>query len=217
MDFPADARPALIVRQDNMTPEQTARSYDKLAAHWNSDDFNRSNGIAQHRRAIAFAPGRGNAIDIGCGSSGRIIELLISEGFEVEGLDLSPEMLRLAKQRHPQVPFHLADICTWELPRKYDLISAWDSIWHAPLADHEAILGKLYNGLNQGGVLIFTSGGVDQAGEVTNPCMGQPMYHAALGIPRLLDLVSRLGCICRHFEYDQYPEMHLVLIVQKAG
>jgi SAM-dependent methyltransferase len=199
-----------------MTPQQTARCYDKLAAHWNSDEFNRTNGIAQHMRAFRFASRKGNAIDIGCGSSGRIIDLMISEGFDVEGLDISPEMVRMARQRHPEVVFHLADICNWEFPKRYEFISAWDSIWHAPLAEHEAILEKLCKGLSQGGILIFTSGGVDQPGEVTNPCMGQPLYHAALGISKLLEIVSGCGCICRHLEYDQHPELHLYLIVQRA-
>ena len=204
------------VRQDIMTPQQTAKSYDKLASHWNSDDFNRTNGIAQHKRAIRFASRKENAIDIGCGSSGRIIDLMISEGFDAEGLDISAEMIRLAQQRHPEVVFYLADICSWDFPKKYDLISAWDSIWHAPLAEHEAILKKLCRGLSQGGILIFTSGGVDQPGEVTNPFMEQPLYHAALGIPRLLEIVSECDCICRHLEYDQHPELHLYLIIQRA-
>lgn len=47
-------------------------------------------------------------------------------------------------------------------------------------------------------------------------CLGQPLYHAALGIPKILQLMDRFGCICRHLEYDQYPELHLYLIVQKA-
>jgi SAM-dependent methyltransferase len=199
-----------------MTPQQIAENYDKLASHWNSDEFNRTNGIAQHKRAIRFAPNKRNAIDIGCGSSGRIIDLMISEGFDAEGLDISTEMIRMAKQRHPDVVFHHADICSWHFPKKYDLISAWDSIWHAPLAEHEAILKKLCEALSQGGILIFTSGGVDQPEDVTNPCMGQPLYHAALGIPKLLEIVSECGCICRHLEYDQYPELHLYLIIQKA-
>lgn len=29
-------------------------------------------------------------------------------------------------------------------------------------------------------------------------------------------LVPETGCILRHLEYDQYPELHLYLIAQKA-
>jgi SAM-dependent methyltransferase len=141
---------------------------------------------------------------------------MISEGFDAEGLDVSTEMIRMAKQRHPDVVFHQADICSWLFPKKYDLISAWDSIWHAPLVEHEAILRKLCAALSQGGILIFTTGGVDNPEEVTNPCMGQPLYHAALGIPRILKIFAECGCICRHLEYDQYPELHLYLIIQRV-
>ena len=199
-----------------MTPQETAQSYDNLASYWNSDKFNRENGISQHQRALKFSRKKESAIDIGCGSSGRIIELLLSEGFEVEGLDISPEMLRLAKERHPSQVFHLADICEWDFPKKYDFISAWDSIWHAPLHQHKSILKKLCDGLKEGGILIFTSGGLDQAGDVTNPFKEQPLYHAVLGIPKLLELVSANRCVCRHLEYDQHPEGHIYLIIQKV-
>lgn len=200
-----------------MNPHETAQSYNHLAAHWDGEKFNRQNGLAQHRRAIRFAESKGTAIDIGCGSSGRIIDLLLSEGYEVEGLDISPEMLRLAKQRHPDQIFYHADICEWTFPKQYDFISAWDSIWHAPLSYHEPILRKLCDGLNPGGILIFTSGGLDAPDEATNPCLGQALYHAALGIPALLELIPKCDCVCRHLEYDQYPEKHLYLIVQKIG
>ncbi len=199
-----------------MTPQQTAASYDKLAAFWNGDAFDRTNGIEQHRRALRFVAAKGHAIDIGCGSSGRILDLMMAEGFESEGLDVSPEMIRLARRRHPATRFHQADIREWEFPRQYDFISAWDSIWHAPLADHEAILQKLCEGLNPGGVLIFTTGCVDQPQEASNPFMGEPLYHATLGVPKLLEIIARHGCVCRHLEHDQPPELHVYLIVQKT-
>jgi len=31
-----------------------------------------------------------------------------------------------------------------------------------------------------------------------------------------LEVIARAGCVCRHLEYDQHPEPHLYLIVQKA-
>jgi 2-polyprenyl-3-methyl-5-hydroxy-6-metoxy-1,4-benzoquinol methylase len=200
-----------------MTPQETAWSYDQMASHWDGEKFNRKNGIAQHARALQFSQHKRTAIDIGCGSSGRIIELLLDAGFTTEGLDISTEMLRRAQARHPDQTFHQADICTWAFPQKYDFISAWDSIWHAPLESHESILTKLCGSLEPDGILIFTTGGVDQPGSRTNPFLGQPLYHAVLGIPKILEVITKAGCICRHLEYDQHPEPHLYLIVQKTG
>ena len=199
-----------------MTPKEIAKSYDQLADRWHSETFPRENGIEQHERAIAFVKEKRHALDVGCGSSGRIIDLLIGHGFQVEGLDISSGMMERAKKRHPTIPFHHADICEWTFPRKYDLISAWDSIWHLPLQTHESVLKKILEGLTPGGICIFTTGGLDAPTEKVDAAMGPPMYYSVLGIPKTLQVVSEVGCICRHLEYDQYPESHLYLIVQRV-
>ncbi len=198
-----------------MTPKQTAETYNQIAQYWDCPEFDKNNGIAQHKRALQFVSGIGCALDIGCGSSGRIIDFLLNHGFDTEGLDFSTEMLKLARQHHPEVTFHQADICLWSFPRQYDFISAWDSIWHVPLLQQTAVLSKICSGLKRGGVVIFTTGGVDQADEVTNHCFGQPLYHAAPGISALLNTLEQASCVCRHLEYDQYPEKHLYLIAQR--
>lgn len=203
------------------TSAEITHSYDRLATHWNGNSFNRCNGMDQHLRAIRFSKKSGDAIDIGCGSSGRIIDLFLSSGFTVEGLDISTEMINLARQRHPHVIFHLADIVSWVFPKKYDFISAWDSIWHVVLDEQESVLRKLCAALVSDGVLIFTSGGVDKPDQNSNIFLGQPLYHAALGIPKLLDIISSESCVCRHLEYDQAHDddidSHLYLIVQKCS
>ena len=85
-----------------MTPSDVAKSYDDIAERWNSDTFPRNDGIEQHERAIDFVKEKRAALDVGCGCSGRIIDLLLSHGFTVEGLDLSAQMIALARQRHHQ-------------------------------------------------------------------------------------------------------------------
>jgi len=199
-----------------MTPEQTAFTYNLIARHWDCPEFNRNYGIQQHERALQFATTFGEALDIGCGSSGRIIDLLLGRGFDVEGLDLSSEMLRRAQRHHPHLRFHWADICSWEFPTHYDFISAWDSIWHIPLQQQLATLSKICSGLTQGGVLIFTTGGVENPDEITNPCFGQLLYHATPGIPAILRTLEASKCACRHLEYDQYPEKHVYVIAQRV-
>lgn len=198
-----------------MEPIKIAEGYDRLAEHWAGDTFPKANGITQHERAIAFLKEKRRALDVGCGSSGRFIDLFLSCGFNVEGVDLSQKMLTLAKAKHPNIVFHHADICDWVVPGKYDFISAWDSIWHIPLSRQKDVMSKLVDALEPGGVFIFSTGGIDGPDEKTDSFMGPKMYYSALGIPGLLALVSDLGCICRHLEYDQYPEQHVYLIVQK--
>jgi 2-polyprenyl-3-methyl-5-hydroxy-6-metoxy-1,4-benzoquinol methylase len=198
-----------------MKPSEVGEGYDQIAEIWNSDAFNRLNGMEQHERALTFCHRKRHALDIGCGSSGRIVELLLGEGFDVEGVDVSRRMVELARQRHPEVPVHLADICEWTFPRQYDFISAWDSIWHVPLSAHERLLIRMFEHLATDGVCIFSMGGLDREEEKTDSAMGPRMYYSTLGIPRTLELVNRCGCVLRHMEFDQQPEQHLYLIVQR--
>lgn len=200
-----------------MKPNAVAKSYDQLAERWAGDEFDQQNGIAQHQRALAFARKQGSALDLGCGSSGRILELLVQHGFEAEGLDISTRMIELAKSHHPQLTFYHADICSWAVPKTYDFISAWDSIWHIPLAEQKRVMNNVLAALNPGGVCIFTLGGTDQPDERSDAAMGPPMYHSTPGIPRALRIVADADCICRHLEYDHYPDMHAYIIVQKLA
>lgn len=200
-----------------MEPRATAAAYDQIAPHWVDRAFDLTNGIAAHERALALRRGRGGrALDVGCGANGRFISLLRQHGYEAEGLDLSAAMLALARRHLPEVVFHHADICTWEPAGRYDFITAWDSLWHVPLDRQPAVLAKLARALTPGGVLIFTSGGLEHADERTNPCHGVPLYHATPGVPALLRVLTEERLLVVHFKYDQLPESHVYFIAQRA-
>jgi len=198
-----------------MKPEEIGKAYDQITDLWQSPDFNMQNGIAQHKRAIAFTKKRGKALDVGCGCTGRIIDLLLDEGFSPEGIDVSTEMLKLAKKRHPSIKFYHQDICNWEAQEKYDFISAWDSIWHVPLELQEQTLTKLVGCLSTNGVLIFSGGGTVEKAYHIDDYMGPEVYYSSLGVNGFVNLIQKLASSLKHFEYDQYPELHTYYIIQK--
>ena len=198
-----------------MHPKLTGEAYDKITHLWRNDRFNKENGMAQHKKSLAFFEARGRALDVGCGCSGRLAEFLSKEGFLYEGLDVSGEMINLARRQCPDVTFHHENICEWAIPRKYDFITAWDSLWHVPLEQHEQVISKLVSALSTGGVFIFSFGGTEEPDEHTNELMGPEVYYATLGTNSYLQLIADRGCICMHLEYDQYPESHAYMIVKK--
>jgi SAM-dependent methyltransferase len=199
-----------------MNPNEVGRSYDSIADRWRAPEYP-LNGIPQHERALKFVKKCEFALDVGCGCNGRFIDLLRGEGFEVEGVDISEQMVKFARDRDPLVQFYHADICRWNLPRKYDFITGWDGIWHVPLEHQREVLQKLCDGLNASGVLIFSLGGTDEPGEIRDAHMGPPMYTATLGVPKTLELLEQCRCMCRHLEYDQFPESHAYIIAQKTS
>jgi SAM-dependent methyltransferase len=198
-----------------MKPDETGLHYDHLALWWQQKHVTSSYGIAALERAIGFVVHRRSALDIGCGSSGRFIHILVKKGFTPEGMDISPGMIALARQLHPNVTFHVEDICSWQFPQHYDLITAWDSTFHLPLPEQAPVLQKMCAGLNPQGVLLFTCGGGSGPGELSGGVEGETFDYSTLGVNEFLRLLSEYGCTCRHLEYDQHPENHVVIIAQK--
>ncbi len=64
-------------------------------------------------------------------------------------------------------------------------------------------------------MLNLSFGGTDEPGDHRGDVMGPERYYSSLGVNGFLGLISRLGGVCRHLEYDQYPELHAYMIVQK--
>lgn len=198
-----------------MRPDEIGKAYDQITERWAEGTFNYQNGIEAHKKALQFVKDGKQALDVGCGRTGRFIDLFFQAGMDVEGVDVSQKMIQLAKQKHPDVTFYHADICQWVLPKSYDLISAWDSIWHVPLEEQARLIRKLLEHLTPSGVLIFSFGGTDKPGQHTNSVMGPEVYYSTLGVSKFLDIIIQCDCVCRHLEYDQYPELHTYMVVQK--
>ena len=196
-----------------MTPAKIAANYDAIAHLWQRDTPE-SYGVAQLERAIRFCTNLEAALDVGCGSHGRFLTILQKHGFKTDGLDISPKMIALAKERSPDTVFHTADICEWEPLTKYDFVSAWDSTFHLPLESQAPVLTKLSRALRSKGVLLFTCGGGPPS-EIVGTFHNLEFGYSSLGINEFVRLLDTEGLSCVHVEYDQYPENHVFIIAVK--
>lgn len=139
---------------------------------------------------------------------------LVQAGFQVVGLDVSEAMLSRAAKRHATAQFIREDICAWDPPGTYDVIVAWDSIFHVPHGAQGPVVEKLCDALAPGGVLVFTAGGVN--GEITGEMEGRTFYYSSLADDDYLAVLRDRGCTCVLMDRDQYPEHHVVFIAIKA-
>lgn len=196
-----------------MEPAVLGTKYDKIAQWWHDQHVHSSYGLAQVEKAIRFTFHGGKALDVGCGAGGRFVRLLQSHRFAVTGLDVSKEMISLARKNHPEHTFIHQDICTWDTNEKFDFIVAWDSIFHLPLAMQRPVVSKLCNLLARGGVLMYTFG--DAHGEHTDQWHNDTFYYSSIGITENLQLLMHKGLKILHLELDQYPESHVYTIAAK--
>lgn len=197
-----------------MEPPVLGARYDKIAQWWHDRHVNSSYGVTQFEKAIRFASQGGKALDVGCGAGGRFIRILKSHGFSVTGLDVSLEMISLARKNHPEHTFLHQDICTWDTNEKFNFIVAWDSIFHLPFAMQRPVISKLCGLLASGGILIYTFG--DAYGEHTDQWHNDTFYYSSIGITENLQLLMSNGLKVLHLELDQYPENHVYTIAAKT-
>lgn len=105
--------------------------------------------VDQHLRS-----GGNCLLDVACGT-GRHLEYL-GRRFVVEGLDLSPELLEIARRRNPGVPLHHADMVDFDLGRTFDVITClFSSIGYVrTLEALDCALACMARHLQPGGLLV---------------------------------------------------------------
>jgi SAM-dependent methyltransferase len=129
---------------------RSARIYDAIYA--SVRDYPREaaelDRLIQERR-----PGARTLLDVACGTGAHLEHL---KDYEVEGLDLDPEMLAVARERLPDIAFHERDMAGFDLDRRFDtVVCMFSSIGYVRTEKrlHSAI-ASMARHLERGGVLV---------------------------------------------------------------
>ena len=113
------------------------------------DEAERVREVVQKRN-----PEARTLLDVACGT-GKHLEHLRS-WFEVEGLDLEPRLLDVARERLPGVPLHEGDMTDFELERRFDSVTClFSAIGYVLSVERlEAAAAAMARHLAPGGVLV---------------------------------------------------------------
>ena len=105
--------------------------------------------IEQYKRSPGIS-----LLDVACGTGAHIP--FLREHYAIEGLDLSEEMLVVARQRYPGITFHQGDMTDFELGRRFDVVLClFSSIGYAQsVAQLEQALAVMSRHTLPGGVVI---------------------------------------------------------------
>jgi RimJ/RimL family protein N-acetyltransferase/protein-L-isoaspartate O-methyltransferase len=134
-----------------------AASFDEPADHGLRDPAVRAAWRDLLLAAMPPAPAR--VADLGCGT-GTLSLLLADEGYAVDGVDLSPEMVRLARAKagdRSGVGFAVGDASAPALPESaYDVVLCRHLLWALP--DPVAALRRWAALLRPGGRIVLVEG-----------------------------------------------------------
>jgi SAM-dependent methyltransferase len=132
-------------------------AYDLLAPHYDAVTGDSAIEAAFIRSVIEQRHSQAaTLLDVACGTGG--ITALLARTYRVSGLDISPGMLDVARQKLPDgTPLYLADMTSFRLDVKFDaVICAYQGINHLlSLPAWKDFFDCAYEHLNDGGVFVF--------------------------------------------------------------
>jgi SAM-dependent methyltransferase len=104
---------------------------------------------------LVRAADAGPVADLGCGP-GRVTAHLRSLGLTAFGVDLSPVMIDLAREAHPDLRFEVGSMADLDVgDEALGGILAWYSIIHTPPEELPAVLTEFHRVLAPGGHLLL--------------------------------------------------------------
>jgi SAM-dependent methyltransferase len=134
--------------------EKSARIYDLLYTGTGIMDYP-AQAAELHRIITDACPPARTLLDVACGTGAHLAEL--RQWYAVEGADVSPAMLEVARTRLPDVPLHLADMRKLDLGRQFDaVVCLFSSIGYiTDPSELRSTIARLAAHVGPGGVLIL--------------------------------------------------------------
>jgi SAM-dependent methyltransferase len=176
--------------------------YQRHAAAWDEARGERLREAAWLDRFSALLPPRGTVLDLGCGSGRPMARYLIERGHPVTGVDTSPELIGLCRERFADQSWVVADMRGLHLGRRFDGLVAWHSLFHLTPEDQEAMFPVFAAHAAPGAALMFTSGW--NRGVAMGEFQGERLYHASLDPDEYHGLLRANGFKAVAHEVDQY-------------
>ncbi len=128
-----------------------------------------------------LAPGS-KVLDVGCGAGIPVAQHLAGM-FNLTGIDISSNMIALAKKNVPTAEFIIANVMETEFPAgRFDAIVSFYAIFHIPRQEHQALFRRFAQWLRPGGLVLFTVARYDDGpGYTEDDFFGGTMYWSNFG------------------------------------
>ena len=105
---------------------------------------------------VGMDPAGKRVLDVGCGT-GFFTDYYLGRGAQVTGLDITSASIERLRARFPRASFVLADVSEASLEERYDVVNAFDVLYHITDDDRwGAAVRNLAAAVAPGGVLLVT-------------------------------------------------------------
>ena len=169
--------------------------YESHAREWEADRRRSSwNDKPWHDRFIASLRSGAKVLDLGCGSGSPVASNMAACGLHVTGVDASPTMISICRERLPNQDWVIADMRSLALGGPFDGVLAWDSFFHLS-PDDQRLMFDVFAAHSAGSTMLMFNTGPAH-GEAVGNYRGDPLYHASLD-PGVREVARHGGVRCR--------------------
>lgn len=196
------------------------RSYDRCAQRYVGTRREEGEPALAH---LLERLGAGAAVlDIGCGGGVPVARTLARKA-DVIGVDLSSQMIRIARENVPRATFLQGDILEQEFDEgQFDAVVAFYSIFHLPREEHGTLFRRIYAWLKPGGYLMATLSQWNEPAYTEDDFFNETMYWSNYSLSEYLDLLGGLGfrieeqkVVGHGFDDDELRSEHHPLVLAR--
>ncbi len=169
--------------------------YDRLASgwdEWNAEVIPPLYDDYLDRLERELPEGRA-VLELGCGT-GVPVGRRLADRYRYTGIDGSPGMLDRARANVPGGTFHLGDMRTVDVVGPFAAVVAFYTIIHVPRDDQPALVSRIFEWLEPGGMLIVSLTAGDRPGGWEHDWLGAgPMFWSGFASDENLRMLEDAG------------------------
>ena len=142
-----------------MEKQEIAAFFDRCAPWWDADMIRHEDIIAEILENGGIRAGI-DVLDVACGTGVLFPDYLSRGVSSVTGIDISPEMVKIARSKFPQVRVICGDVENTEFDGQFDAIMVYNAFPHFP---DPARLVRVLAGLTKPGGRLSVAHGMSRA------------------------------------------------------
>ncbi len=167
--------------------------YNAIANRYLAERTRDSEDVRLLNDFMERVPANAKVLDAGCGA-GLPISLMLSEYFQVTGVDFSEAQIELARKSVPNAQFLCADMTQLDFPENtFDGITSYYAIIHIPREEHESLLANFHRMLKPGGIALLCLGAENLIDDIDENYLGTRMYWSHYDTETYLKMLNACG------------------------
>jgi 2-polyprenyl-3-methyl-5-hydroxy-6-metoxy-1,4-benzoquinol methylase len=167
--------------------------YNKIADRYLAQRTQDSEDVRLLSDFVKRLPANAKVLDAGCGA-GIPISLILSERFNVVGVDFSQAQIELAKKNVLNAEFLCEDMTKLSFPENtFDGITSYYAIIHIPREEHQPLLANFHRMLKPGGIALLCLGAEDLIDDIDENYLGTRMYWSHYDTETYLRMLKDCG------------------------